>query len=104
MSENTTSPGPILSATPRPGALTRCYKATCAICRRTQTVDANDKDHDAKPQLRDLGWKETTHLTEDDHRHWICPKHRESGSYKIYRDKEAERRVELGPGDVQSIG
>lgn len=94
----------MLNSTPGPGALTRCYKATCAVCRRTQVVDAHDKNHDAEPQLRDLGWKETTRLTEDDRRHWICPQHHEAGSYKVYRDKEAENRVELGPGDVRGLG
>jgi hypothetical protein len=93
-----------LNATPGPGVLNRCYKATCAVCRRTQTVDAHDKENDAAPELRDLGWKQTTRLTEDDSRHWICLQHHEPGSYKVYRDKEADQRTELGPGDMLGLG
>lgn len=93
---------PLDNASPAPGALTRCYKATCAVCKRTQVVDAHDKNHDAEPELRDLGWKETTRLTDGNRRHWICPSHHEPGSYKVYKDKENER-VELGPGDVQGL-
>lgn len=96
-------PRPILNSTPGPGALTRCYKATCAICDRVDIVDGHDKETDAAPQLRELGWMQTTKLTEDDRRHWICVKHHEPGSYKVYRDKEAEHRIELGPGDVRGL-
>jgi hypothetical protein len=95
---------PMLNSTPGPGALTRCYKATCAVCKRTEIVDAHDKRNDAVPQLQDLGWKRTTKLTDSDSRHWICPAHHEPGSYKVYRDKENEHRVELGPGDVRGLG
>ena len=95
---------PMRNSTPGPGALTRCYKAMCAVCRRTQIVDAHDKDHDAEPQLRELGWKETTRLTEGDTRHWICSQHHESGSYKVFRDKENRHRVEIGLGDVRGLG
>lgn len=105
MSENSNaSPRSIRNATPGPGALTRCYKATCAVCQRTQIIDAHDKDRDAEPQLRSLGWRETTRLTDDDRRHWICPQHHEPGSYRVYRDKESGQRVELGPGDVPGLG
>lgn len=104
MSSDEATPRPMRNSTPGPGALTRCYKAVCAVCERTDIVDAHDKSHDAGPQLRDLGWKETTRLTEGDSRHWICPKHHEPGSYKVYRDKEADHRVELGPGDVGGLG
>lgn len=45
---------------------------------------------------------QTTRLTEDDSRHWICSKHHEPGSYKIWRDKENER-IEVGPGDVPGL-
>jgi len=95
---------PIRNSTPGYGTLTRCYKAVCAVCKRTQIVDAHDKNHDAEPQLRELGWKETTRLTDGDSRHWICPQHHEPGSYKVYRDVEHEHRIELGPEDVQSLG
>jgi hypothetical protein len=104
MTDEPARPRPKLNSTPGPGALTRCYKATCAVCRRTQVVDAHDKDQDAAPQLRDLGWKQTTRLTESDSRHWICAQHHEAGSYKVYRDKENEHRIELGPGDVRGLG
>lgn len=96
-----TAPRLIDNATPAPGALTRCYKASCAVCSRTQIVDAHDKENDAWPQLRDLGWRRTTRLTEGGDRHWICSKHHEPGSYAVYRDKDAENRIELGPGDVK---
>lgn len=99
-----TTARPIRNATPAPGALTRCYKAICAICNRVEIVDAHDKERDAWPEIRDLGWRQTTRLTKSDDRYWICPKHHESGSYKIYRDKEAENRVELGPGDMPDLG
>jgi len=102
MPDTDAQPRPILNSTPGPGALTRCYKATCAVCKKTQTVDAHDKNHDAEPQLRDLGWKETTRLTEDDSRHWICPKHHEPGSYKVFVDKENARQ-EVGPGKPASV-
>jgi hypothetical protein len=93
----------MLNSTPGPGALTRCYKATCAVCGRTEIVDAHDKEQDAEPELRDLGWKETTRLTDGSSRHWICPVHHEPGSYKIWRDKEQDR-TEIGPGDVHGLG
>jgi hypothetical protein len=94
---------PMLNSTPAPGELTRCYKATCGVCGRTQTVDAHDRRNDAWPQLRDLGWKETTRLTEDDSRHWICPAHHEPGSYKVYHDKKNDRR-EVEPGEIRGLG
>lgn len=97
------TPRPIRNATPGPGALTRCYKAVCAICGETAIVDAHDKHHDAEPLLREQGWRETTRLTDDDRRHWICPKHHEGG-YKIFRDVEAENPVEVGPDDVFGLG
>lgn len=104
MSTDSARPRAKMNSTPGPGAVTRCYKATCAICRQTQIVDAHDKETDAWPQLRDLGWRQTTRLTESDSKHWICPQHHESGSYKIYRNKEHEQRIELGPGDVRGLG
>lgn len=104
MNESDRAPRPMINATPGPGAVTRCYKATCAICQRVEIVDAHDKENDAHPVLRENGWKQTRKLTDDDRRHWICPKHHEPGSYKVYRDKEADRPVELGPGDVYGLG
>jgi O-methyltransferase involved in polyketide biosynthesis len=103
MSSDDAKPRPIRNSTPGYGTLTRCYKAVCAVCKRTEIVDGHDKDHDAEPQLRDRGWKETTRLTEDDRRHWICPKHHEPGSYKVFLDKN-DARHELGPGDVGGLG
>ena len=96
-------PQPPRNAIPTPGSVTRCYKAMCAICARIDIYDGHDKERDIWPQLREHGWMQTTRLTEDDSRHWICSKHHEPGSYKIYRDKENER-VELGPGDVSDLG
>jgi len=90
------------NATPGPGALTRCYKATCAICERIEIVDAHDKESGAAPHLRDLGWTQTSKLTADDRRHWVCPKHHEPGSYKLYWDKEQDR-TEVGEGDLPDL-
>ena len=101
-SESTPRHGPVRKATARPGAITRCYKAMCAVCGRTDIYDGHDKERDVWPQLREHGWKQTTRLTEDDSRHWICAKHHEPGSYKVYRDKEIQR-VELGSGDVPGL-
>lgn len=72
------------------------------MCKRTETVDAHDKRKDAEPQLRELGWKETTRLTEGKSRHWVCPKHHEPNSYKIFVDKENARQ-EIGPGKAASV-
>jgi hypothetical protein len=101
-SEPTSTHGPVRKATARPGAVTRCYKAMCAVCGRTDIYDGHDKERDVWPQLREHGWKQTTRLTEGGSRHWICAKHHEPGSYKVYRDKEIQR-VELGPGDVPGL-
>jgi len=97
-----TQPRPIQNSTPGYGTLTRCYKAVCAVCKRTETVDAHDKTRDAEPQLRELGWKQTTKLTEDESRHWICSKHHEPNSYKVFVDKENARQ-EIGPGKPASV-
>jgi hypothetical protein len=97
------TPRPIRNSTPGPGAVSRCYKATCAVCGRTDIYDGHDKQNDIWPQLRENGWKQTTRLTEDDRRHWICPTHHEPGSYKVFRDKEQDR-IEIGPGDVHGLG
>lgn len=104
MSGSEAGPRPILNSTPGPGALTRCYRAVCAVCKREEIVDAHDKSSDAAPVLQDLGWRQTTRLTESNSRHWICPAHHEPGSYKVYRDKETDQRIELGPGDVRGLG
>lgn len=104
MPSDEATPRPMRNSTPGPGALTRCYRCECAVCGRVDHVNAHDKNHDAEPVLRNNGWKETTRLTEDDSRHWICPQHHEPGSYKVYRDKENEHRVELGPDDVHGLG
>ncbi|MCS3679363.1 hypothetical protein GGP72_003323 [Salinibacter ruber] len=100
--ESTPQHGPVRKATASPGAVTRCYKAMCAVCGRTDIYDGHDKERDVWPQLREHGWKQTTRLTEGGSRHWICAKHHEPGSYKVYRDKEIQR-VELGPGDVPGL-
>ena len=101
-SGDTSHSTPIRNATSRPGAVTRCYKAMCAVCGRTDIYDGHDKERDVWPKLRQHGWKQTKQLTEGDTRHWICSKHHEPGSYKVYRDKET-RREELGPGDVPGL-
>lgn len=80
------------------GQLERCHRATCAVCKREETIPHRRKEAAAQ-HLRDLGWKQTTRLSRGERRLWICPVHHESGSYAIYRDKETDR-TELGAGDI----
>ncbi len=81
----------------------RCYKAMCAVCRQIEIVDGYDKTHDAEPNLRELGWKKTTRLTEGDSQHWICPLHHEPGSSAVYLNIKASELLELGPGDMPGL-
>lgn len=40
------------------------------------------KERDVWPQLREHGWEQTTQLTDDGSRHWICAACHEPESYK----------------------
>lgn len=76
------------------GKLRRCFRVTCAVCKREETAPYRRKQRAAE-HLREIGWKQTTRLSDRDERRWICSIHHEPNSYAIYRDKETDR-TELG--------
>ena len=65
-----------------------CFQ--CLLCGRTDYFQGSEPL--AVEDARKAGWKHTTKATEDDGRDWICVKHHEPGSYKIFWDKEKNRR------------
>jgi hypothetical protein len=77
----------------------RAYVVRCAICGRTETYPAHNKDRKsgAAAQAEGMGWKRTSQLGADDDRLWVCSKHHEPNSYSLFVDKETDRR---SPGEV----
>lgn len=91
----------------RRGDSTRCYKFCCAICGRTDVFEGHHLESTsgtgAANAARSMAWKQTTQLTHDDSRHWICAKHyKDGGSYYLYDDAEKSwsERKRIRPGDL----
>lgn len=76
------------------GRMVRAYVVRCAICGRTDVYPAHNKGRQAggaAEQAERSGWKRTSQLGEDGERLWVCSKHHEPGSYKLWVDKEMDR-------------
>lgn len=84
------------------GRMERAYMVRCAICGRTDTYPAHNKGRQsggAAEQAERSGWKQTSQLGEDGERLWVCSKHHEPGSYRLWIDKEMDRTEVQAPLD-----